>query len=558
MKVDQTQDFVDGFFKQLQNMQKQKYLTDFKLRVFDDELTCHKVVLSARSDYFQALFDHPDTLEVRQGFVEFQTFQFPVLQRVVDYCYSGTLEFETEDAKHLIEVAEHLQIHDLTAAISALVLPCLTIDNCINWYAFANMFRLSTLKEKAHEIMLVDFTRVANAPEFFAMEYEHVTEYISWDDVDVNSALIAAAKWVIHDISKRKDLFPDIVKTIDINRCSRNALKHVMDTYGTQLITDFDMSQKFTTAALSDVGEWQEPGRGAGLNALVLGGYSSDSTNTKTWMINLKTGVIVDKTEFPSTFCKVFIPAVCGTSKGAVFAGGALTSTSTSYFDPQNQCTLYLKHEDAWALLPEAPEGMMGSCAVCVEDTKVYVVGGLDSHREKMHCLDLTEKTWSTCPNLLQGLEWPVVGCVGRCIYVIFSTWYKNKAQGKGITLQCFSTITSSWSWKSSLPNGTIGTHGASTVTIGHQLYVIGGSGSICLSYDSTNDTWTSLTPPSLRHHHGAGMFFKNRIILCGGQNYDGKESDIIESYDVATDKWKVLPITLPKPLWTHCIIPCS
>ena len=524
-------------------------------------------ILSAIKLYYQhglhtskLWFDHPDTVEVTQGFVEFKTFQFPALQKVVDYCYSGVLEFEIEDAKHLIEVAEHLVIPDLTAAISALVIPCLTTENCIGWCAFANTFGLLALMKKARDIMLVDFARVANVPEFFAMEYEHFTDYISWDDVDVNSAFIAAARWVIHDVFKRKELFPGIVKTIDINRCSRNSLKHVMDTYGTQLITDFDILQQFTTAALSDIGEWQEPGRGAGFNVLVLGGFSEDIANTKTWTINLKTGIISDKTEFPSVFCKVFVPAVCGTSKGAVFAGGAATceldNKSLLYSDPQTQCALYQKHEDTWALLPEAPEAMMGASAVCMEDTKIYVVGGLDSHKDKMHCLDLSTKTWSTCPDLLQGLVWRVVGCVEKCIYVVFTTQSGNQPWGNDITLQCFDTITSSWSWKSSLPDGITETSGASTVTVGHQLYVIGGYGDICLSYDSTSDNWTILSPPSKRHAHGAGMYLKNIIILCGGRNEYKNECDDIESYDVTTDKWEVLPFKLPKPLWTQYIIP--
>ena len=560
MKIHKNQDVEDGFFNELQNMKERKYLTDFTLRIKDKDIACHKVVLSARSMYFQALFDHKDTVEVKQGFVEFKTLHFPALQQVVEYCYSGELEFNIDDAKHLIEVSEHLQIPSLTAGISALIIPCLTIDNCISWRKFANAYGLSTVKDKAREIMLIDFDSVANGQEFFAMEYGHVTDYISWDDVDVNSAIIAAARWVVHDISKREELFPDIVKTTDINRCSQSALKYVMDTYGTQLITDFDMSQQFTTAVLRSVDDWQDPGRGAGFNVFVLGGFSRDTVNTKTWVINLKTGVIVDKTELPSAVCKVFVPAVCGTAKGAVFAGGAATcqAQSLSYSDPQTQCTLYLKHEDTWALLPEAPEAIMGACAVCIGDAKIYVIGGLDSHRKKMHCLDLIEKTWSTCPNLLQGLNFPVVGCVEKCIYVIFSTLSVNQHQGKNITLQCFNTITSSWSWKRSLPDSVTDTEGASTVTVAHQLYVIGGYGDICLSYDSTDDTWTSLTPSTHRHVYGAGLHFKNRIILCGGRCNDSKESVMIESYDVATDTWEVLPVKLPKGLWTHCIIPCN
>ena len=413
------------------------------------------------------------------------------------------------------------------------MIPSLTIDNCISWYAFANTFGLSAVKGKAREIMLADFASVANVLEFFAMDYEYFADYISWDDVDVNSALIAAARWITHDITYRKELFPVIVQTIDINRCSQSALKYVIDTYGTQLIADFNMFQKFTTAALNNVADWQEPRPGAGFDVIVLGGFSGDIANTKTWMINLNTGDIVDKKEFPSELCKVFVPAMCDTPKGALLVGGAAKCESLSCSEPQTQCALYLKHDDIWALLPEVPEAMMGAGAVCIGDAKMYVIGGLESHRDKMHCLDLVTKTWNRCPDLLQGLSRPVVGCGEKYIYVIFSTLDRNRTlHGNDITLQCFDTITSSWSWKSSLPKSVTHTVGASTVTVAHQLFVIGGCGDICLSYDSTNDTWTCLTPPSHRHSCGAAIFLKNRIILCGGRCSGTKESDVIESYD--------------------------
>ena len=541
-------------------MKKRKYLTDFKLRIKDEELACHKVVLSARSKYFQALFDHPEIPAVTQGVLEFKTLQLPALQKVVDYCYSGVLEFKIEEAKHLIEVAEHLQFHDLTVAISALVIPRLTIENCVGWSVFSDTFGLSAVQEAATLIMLMEFASVVNGHEFYAMEYKHFTDYMSLDDVDVNSALIAAARWVKHDFPNRQHLFPDIMKTVDIDKCSRSALKHFMDTYGADLVTSFDMLQQFTSAALIDAADWQEPAPGAGYEAIVLGGFLDGVVNTETWMINLATGAIVDRTDFPSELCKVFIPAVCDTPKGVLFSGGAATCTSPTlaYSDPQTQCVLYQKLEDSWALLPASPDAIMGASAVCVEGTKVYVVGGLDSHMDKMHCLDLFTKRWSTCPKILKGLVWPLVGCVEKCIYVLCSTHPLQKKQGNDITLQCFDTTSSTWSWKRSLPKNVKDTRGASIVTVAHQLYIIGGFGDICLSYDSTNDTWTRLTPPYHQHAYGAGMYFKNRIVLCGGRSKSGSESDMIENYNMTTNKWQVSAVKLPKHLWTHCIVPCN
>ena len=562
MKIDQTQDFAAGFFKQMQNMKELNYLTDFKLRIKEDEISCHKVVLSAVSQYFHALFRHGNTVEVAQGFVEFDTLHFPALVKVVEYCYSGVLEFNMDDAKHLIEVADYLLIVDLTAAISVLVTRCLTADNCIGWSEFANYFGLTTVKEKAREIMLVDFPSVIKGPEFFSLDYGHLIDYISWNNVDVSCALIAGARWVAHNIPQRQEMFPTILKTIDISRCSQSSLKYVMDTYGTQLITSVELLQQFTAAGLSNAADWQEPGRGVGFDVFILGGFSRDGDNTQTcsWMINLKTGVVVDKASFPAALRGDFVP-VCSVPQGAFLVGiaskCALVDNIPTYDDQQTQCVLYQKQDDTWALLPDSPRAdVVGASTVCLKGTKVYIMGGLEPNGNKMHSFDVHSKSWNECPDLLQGLAWPIVGSVENCIYVISSTVNEITAvHGEEFTLQCFDATTSSWVFKQPLPADVIVTVAACTVSVSHRLYVIGGTGDLCLYYDTTSDSWTKLTAPLQRHSFGAAMYLQNKIILTGGQNSARQESDVVESYDPETDTWEILPVKLPKPLWMHCMI---
>ena len=97
LKVAKRDDFSDILTNQFQVMKDQEYLTDFLLKVNDEEITCHKVVLAARSEYFHRLFNHKDTLEVTQGYVNFPTLHFPALK-----LYSGILECDMDDVRHVI------------------------------------------------------------------------------------------------------------------------------------------------------------------------------------------------------------------------------------------------------------------------------------------------------------------------------------------------------------------------------------------------------------------------------------------------------------------------
>ena len=95
------------------------------------------------------------------------------------------------------------------------------------------------------------------------------------------------------------------------------------------------------------------------------------------------------------------------------------------------------KANNTWERLQEMPPAVAAATAVC-KGVKVYVIGGAGSHRRKMDCLDITAMTWSTCPDLLQGLMYPIAGCVRDCICVIFTTHSDNEITAQGITLQCF------------------------------------------------------------------------------------------------------------------------
>ena len=171
LKVTKQHDFFHDCFTQFQVMKDEEYLTDFLLKVDGKPIACHKVTLAAHSAYFHKMFTHKDSLEVSQGFVEFETLDFPALQSVVDYFYSGTLECNMEEAKHVIEVAEYLQISDLKTDLSALIRNHLTAGNCIGWYFFANLYGMTRVQLKAQKIMTEDFSDVICTPDFTELDY---------------------------------------------------------------------------------------------------------------------------------------------------------------------------------------------------------------------------------------------------------------------------------------------------------------------------------------------------------------------------------------------------
>ena len=343
-------DFAHGLVGQFQVMKDQEYLTDYFLKVKGQQIACHRMVLAAQSTYFHVLFGHKNTVEVTQGFVEFETLDFTAVELVVGYFYSGVLECTMDQAKDVIEMSEYLQIPDLKSDISPLIANHMTADSCIDWYFFAKRYGMTKVQQKAQEKLYLDFSNVVCSSNFLALEYDNLTDYLLWENINHGSALVAATKWITHDVEQRQNKFSDILSVIDIKQCSTSVLKHIIEEYGSQLITKFDVFHKFTAAALSDVTKWQESGPGTGYDVIVLGGHDNMERSAQTWKINLITGDTVEKARLPGQLSPLFAPAMCSTSKGVVIAGGI--SEEGDWYRSYTQCVLYVKEENMWSVLP--------------------------------------------------------------------------------------------------------------------------------------------------------------------------------------------------------------
>lgn len=551
--------FSTKIMRGMWEMRDEQFLTDFKIKASHKELFCHKLVLAAGCEFFRCLLSHEDAKEVRQGFIEFPTLDFHALQLITEYFYCGQVTFELSKAQSLIQAADYLQVPDLPMKISKLVLDHLSADACLQWYCFADIYGFDDILVKAREMMCDNFFTITSSQDFFELDYTSVMEYLSWEEVDCtsSSALVALFGWMMHDVQERKHKVQDVLDIVKLHTCSQGALKHVMTQYGPHLITTPELQQQFLDAITNDTPEWTAaPQPGAGHDVIIVGGEDLQSgvVNRYTCMFNLKTGHVTSANRIPDKIPCQYSPAVCSSPTGAFFAGGLSDkSQGADNKDVSKDCVLYAKKQNAWTHLPDHASFKVAAGSVCVgsgEDT-LFVVG----EGSRMDYMNLSSKTWHSCPDMLKKVRNPLLASVRNCIYVIGSSGGGNGQAPRFIrsSLQCFDTSTSKWSLKLTAPACI--SSSASVLAVKQTLYIIGGNTRRCLSYNANEDTWRVLTPPHEMHAYGAAFHLKGRIFLCGGLN-GVSASASIESYDPVQDKWNMLDVKLPKPLTNHCVIP--
>ena len=308
----------------------------------------------------------------------------------------------------------------------------------------------------------------------------------------------------------------------------------------------------------------------SGSSVLIIGGYTNPNAyHTRTWLLNLQTQTATEKSPMP---INLFGVTICAVPQGAICLGGTPTKLMK---DASDQCLLYDKYKDEWLPLRRVPYPITSARATCVKGRFVYVIGGQEPRSKSTICFDLQTKTWKRCPDMKQGIAWPLIGCIKDSIYVIFLTIltnttkhrksiqdimvqqqfsYDNNQREIDLTVQCFNMLTQSWSFVASLAE-SIDTRGANTVTLEDMLYLVGGNGKLCLKYDPQVNTWTMLTGHPLEPHYGPAVALGHKIYISGGFK-NLKMTDSFEMYDPSTDTWEVLPVKLPVPLCRHAMIP--
>ena len=95
-----------------------------------------------------------------------------------------------------------MQILNLKTDLSEVIVNHLRANNSIGWYFIAKLYGMTTFKTRAREIMSMDFSNV-RSPEFLALDFDDLVDYIIWQDMDHSTSLIAAARWIMHDCEQR-------------------------------------------------------------------------------------------------------------------------------------------------------------------------------------------------------------------------------------------------------------------------------------------------------------------------------------------------------------------
>ncbi|XP_045160444.2 uncharacterized protein LOC123525451 isoform X2 [Mercenaria mercenaria] len=146
-----------GFFENtLDNMERMRDETwsDITLKVGCRSLYAHRLVLAVHSGYFKTLFlsNFSDSKSKEIDLSPVVT-DIDILEVLVKYMYCGKIECEKKDFWEVARLASYLEMKVLMSMCEKWMIKQVTLNNCVEYYVFANTHGYRKAEDLAYKII---------------------------------------------------------------------------------------------------------------------------------------------------------------------------------------------------------------------------------------------------------------------------------------------------------------------------------------------------------------------------------------------------------------------
>nr|XP_039255347.1 kelch-like protein 28 [Styela clava] len=207
--------------QKLDDMRKKKRLSDFTIKVGNEEFPVHKNVMSAGSDYFDAMLSH-DNLESNTGIVDMKEVDVDSVKICIDYIYTGNALITLEKCEQLLHVANFMQMSRFSEMIAEFLQANLLPKSFFIIRQLALKFSLKGLEVACGEYAVGHLGSIAEEVEFNQFDRNYVVFLLTHDmsSYSEDSKLKILLQWIKYDAETRTEYFIEMVKKLNISKIS--------------------------------------------------------------------------------------------------------------------------------------------------------------------------------------------------------------------------------------------------------------------------------------------------------------------------------------------------
>ncbi|KHJ80538.1 kelch repeat protein, partial [Oesophagostomum dentatum] len=200
---------------QLAELRDDSRLCDVALVVKGTRINAHRLVLTACSNYFKAMFTG-EMAESRLQEIEMVDMDANTLDALVNFCYSGEIKITDVNVQSILPAACLLQLNEVQEVCCEFLKKQLDPSNCLGIRAFADTHACRELLRSADKYTLHNFQDVVGTEEFLLLPVNQLVDLISSEELHVFAAVV---QWVRFDLPSRKQYLSKLLEHVRLPLC---------------------------------------------------------------------------------------------------------------------------------------------------------------------------------------------------------------------------------------------------------------------------------------------------------------------------------------------------
>ncbi|XP_078703744.1 kelch repeat and BTB domain-containing protein 2-like isoform X1 [Branchiostoma floridae x Branchiostoma belcheri] len=537
----QDESYQHGFLGAVGDLQKEGELQDVVLEVEGRRFPCHRLVLSAASPYFRAMFTS-DMAESRQNTVVLQGLDADMFEEILSYIYSGTLHVSLDRVQPLYQAADLLQLDYVRDTCSSYMAMNVERSTCVDLYKFAEVFRVDVVLNSCLQYICQHFVEVSSSEEFCSLSVDQLTEIISQDKLEVKEETRvweAVVRWVQHSREDRLQHLPSILPHIRFNLLTSDDTAAILEH---PLVREDHGSSEAIRNVVQTRNPSLKPRLGMTTEMVLLSNI--ETNDDELLYMNPQEGIYISCTEdLPDG------ELVTVTRDNDIYT--LVNGRGEDYFQLS---MLKYNHadnvwEDAGMSSVSACEIVHSGAATLLEvDGILYYLGaelGEVSALVRMKKYDMLKDQWQDCSQLLLNGKWDHGTAVSCGSYIYFIT---------DAAMHRYDPSQDCWC-KRTPPNLTCRYRNIIAAALGTEIFCTNFHFTVTMVYNTESDCWQELpgwpNPGNLHIERLPSFFILDNQLHIFLEIYDADKQGSLTEYrvyvhDRSADVWRDLKVTLP------------
>nr|XP_034962351.1 kelch repeat and BTB domain-containing protein 12 isoform X5 [Zootoca vivipara] len=170
---------------QIKSMKDLSEMIDMVLVAEGEKFPCHKLMLSAFSPYFKAMFTC-GLVECTQKEVVLQDMSAESVSILLQYMYTAELHLTNSNVQGVATTAFFMQMDDVSSMCQAYMMEHMDASNCVGIHYFAKHIGAEELSDQARRYLYLHFAEVSLHEEILEVEMQQLLNLIRSDDLNVS------------------------------------------------------------------------------------------------------------------------------------------------------------------------------------------------------------------------------------------------------------------------------------------------------------------------------------------------------------------------------------